>query len=99
MGCGKGRPADRAEVLSVAGFYVPLSGVHDREEQAMKEGTEAMAPLPSGDPRMKAWKEYQATARYKNTRRWARVEQHVDGSLWAAFVEGWSAANEAKETP
>lgn len=26
-----GRPVDRAEVLSVAGFYAPLFGAHDRE--------------------------------------------------------------------
>lgn len=51
-----------------------------------------MRPLSKDDPRMKAWDAYKATADYRNTRTWAQQEGHVDGSLWAAFLEGWEAA-------
>jgi hypothetical protein len=37
-----------------------------------------------------AWEAYKLTDEYANTRRWALHEQHVDGSLWAAFVVGWT---------
>ena len=49
-------------------------------------------PVPETDPLMIAWQAYKATEEYANTRRWATHETHVDGSLWAAFVAGWSVA-------
>jgi hypothetical protein len=48
-----------------------------------------MAPVPPDSPLMIAWELYSATEAYANTRRWALHDQHVDGSLWAAFHEGW----------
>lgn len=47
-----------------------------------------MMALPADDPRMKAWEAYKATPEYANTRKWALHEAHVEGSLWAAFLEG-----------
>lgn len=41
---------------------------------------------------MIAWNAYKATDEFANTRKWARHEQHVEGSLWAAFFQGFSAA-------
>ena len=50
------------------------------------------AEVPRGDPRMVAWERYKQTEDYANTRRWAAHADHVDGSLWAAFIEGFEAA-------
>jgi phosphate-selective porin len=41
---------------------------------------------------MVAWQSYRLTDDYANTRRWALEDAHVDGSLWAAFIEGWRQA-------
>jgi len=41
----------------------------------------------------KAWIEYKETEDYKNSWRHADTEEHRDGSLWAAFVEGWGRSN------
>ena len=46
-------------------------------------------PLAKDDPLDVAWELYKSTEDYANTRRWALYEAHVDGSLWAAFAEGW----------
>jgi hypothetical protein len=51
----------------------------------------AMAQVPKDSPLMKAWERYKASDEYENTRRWALHDKHVDGSLWAAFVEGWNS--------
>jgi hypothetical protein len=48
--------------------------------------------LPKNDPMMIAWESYVSLAEYKNTRSWAKHDEHVDGSLWAAFVAGWKAS-------
>lgn len=50
-----------------------------------------MVALGGDDPRMVAWEAYKATPEYANTRKWARTE-HAEGSLWAAFLEGWARA-------
>lgn len=50
------------------------------------------APLPDDDPLMIAWKAYKETDEYKNIRNWASHPSHVDGSLWASFVQGYRAA-------
>ena len=49
-------------------------------------------PVPKDHPVMKAWEEYKATEEYANAKKWTRFEEHVEGSLWAAFVEGFKAA-------
>lgn len=51
----------------------------------------AMTAVPPDSPLMQAWLTYQKSADYENTRRWALVKDHVDGSLWAAFVAGFNA--------
>jgi hypothetical protein len=48
-----------------------------------------MTPVAKDDPLMIAWEQYKATPEYINTRKWALYIEHVDGSLWAAFMEGW----------
>lgn len=48
-------------------------------------------PVPPEAPVMKAWEQYKATEGYANTRMWAHHEDHVDGSLWAAFYAGFFA--------
>lgn len=49
-------------------------------------------PLPADHPIKVAWDKFRATDGYANTRRWAAHEKHVDGSLWAAFIAGYEAA-------
>ena len=56
-------------------------------------------PVPDDHPVLIAWKAYQAPEDYANTKRWACDARHVDGSLWAAFVRGWSARPSADEPP
>jgi hypothetical protein len=51
--------------------------------------------LPDDDPRIVAWNEYRATQDYANTRNWALHKEHVDGSLWAAFLAGHALAQAA----
>ena len=47
-------------------------------------------PIPEKHPLKIAWEEYKKTDDYANTRRWAAKDEHVDGSLWAAFEQGWA---------
>lgn len=47
-----------------------------------------MTEIEKDHPMRKAWEEYRQTDDYANTRHWAHGD-HVDGSLWAAFCEGW----------
>jgi hypothetical protein len=49
------------------------------------------APVPADAPVMVAWKAYQETEEFANTKRWASVEEHTLGSLWAAFYAGFYA--------
>jgi hypothetical protein len=53
------------------------------------ELAEANAEVPLTDPMRAAWEAYKLTAEYANSRKWALFAEHVDGSLWAAFVRGW----------
>ena len=56
--------------------------------------SDAMTPEPKDSPLMKAWEAYKVTDDYANTRKWAYYNngEHVDGSLWASFSEGFRAA-------
>lgn len=58
----------------------------------------AQAVVPIGDPMRDAWEAYSATPEYANTKSWAIHREHVDGSLWAAFVAGWKASREGSGT-
>jgi hypothetical protein len=53
------------------------------------------SPVPADDPLMVAWTAYKATEEYANTKKWATSPQDTDGSLWAAFVEGYRARERA----
>ena len=59
----------------------------------------AMTPVPKDHPLMIAWEAYKATDDYTNTKKWAGYEQHVEGSLWAAFVQGWAAYSAVAPAP
>lgn len=73
----------------------------------------AMTKIPDDDPLMVAWKKYQESADFQNSKHWAlrltppieaggrrqqedimpheHRERHVEGSLWAAFMAGWTS--------
>lgn len=51
-----------------------------------------MTPVDKNAPLMIAFQKYKTSGEYANTRKWALLEGHVDGSLWAAFSAGFSAA-------
>ena len=53
------------------------------------------SPVPKDAPLMVAWDAYKATEEFANSRTWAGIPAHTEGSLWAAFVEGWKAAGGA----
>ena len=55
---------------------------------------DAQAEVPKTHPMRAAWDGYMKDEEYANTRKWAAHEQHVDGSLWAAFCKGWEADKE-----
>ena len=56
-----------------------------------------MSPVPKDSPLMKEWDSYKATKEFANTRKWALYKEHVEGSLWAAFVAGYEAAHVRSE--
>lgn len=49
------------------------------------------AQVPNDHPLMIAWNAYKATDDYANTRKWAVYPEHVEGSLWAAFSQGFAS--------
>ena len=53
---------------------------------------ELMGAVPDTDPLMVAWKAYRESAEYANTAKWAVKAEHSEGSLWAAFEQGFRAA-------
>ena len=59
--------------------------------------------LDPDDPRIVAWEKYKQTDDYANTREWALHQNHITGSLWAAFLQGYKAAKASpratEETP
>lgn len=50
------------------------------------------SPLSANDPRMVAWEQFKTTAEYANIKKWAGHDEHVEGSLWAAFLVGCGIA-------
>lgn len=48
-------------------------------------------PISKDDPIYMEWEKYKETNEYKNARKWASYG-HVDGSLWASFIEGYRRA-------
>ncbi len=53
----------------------------------------AMTPTPKDSPLMREWENYTSTEEYHNSFRWAAHEEHRQGSMWAAFMAGFLAAN------
>lgn len=49
-------------------------------------------PIDPRSPLAEAWKKYASTPEYENTFRWASSPEDTEGSLWAAFSEGFLAA-------
>lgn len=49
-----------------------------------------MTPLDKNDPRLVAWNVYTATEEFGNSKKWALLEEHIEGSFWAVFLEGWT---------
>lgn len=54
----------------------------------------ASAEMPMTHPLRAAWEEYKKTEHYASTRKWAGKPEHLEGSLWAVWVEAWTAATE-----
>lgn len=48
--------------------------------------------LSEDEPVMVAWNAYEQTDDYANTLRWAAHAEHAQGSLWAAYLRGWTDA-------
>lgn len=48
----------------------------------------AQQPMDPNHPIMLAWEELKNDPEYDNVKRWAKHEEHVDGSLWWAFLKG-----------
>ena len=55
-----------------------------------------MRAIGPNEPVMVAWKEYEASSDFANTKKWARHPdpEYTQGSLWAAFMAGFCAAIE-----
>lgn len=50
-------------------------------------------PIHPNHPVRKAWETYKASPEYANSFRWADVPEHRTGSMWAAFLAGYQAAD------
>ncbi len=55
--------------------------------------SDAMRAVGDNEPVMTDWKQYKESPEYANTRKWAQLAHHVDGSLWAAFSAGHEQAH------
>jgi hypothetical protein len=42
---------------------------------------------------MREWENYKQSEEYANSFQWAKHEEHRQGSMWAAFMAGFLAAN------
>ena len=51
--------------------------------------TGIQSEVPLTHPMRAAWQIYENTPEYANSKKWAIHPQHVDGSLWAAFCQGY----------
>lgn len=56
-------------------------------------------PVDRDSPLYQAWLRYRESADYANTKQWATHDEHTEGSLWAAFEQGFRASqpSEGKE--
>jgi hypothetical protein len=71
---------------------------------------EVQAQVPKDDPLMIAWEAYRATESFAVAKKWAETFEvrycdnevkvrhpHIDGSLWAMFVAGFKARENAPD--
>lgn len=63
----------------------------------MQERQTAMRQCDPSEPIMIAWNAYKESEAYANTIRWAGKSN--EGSLWAAFTEGFHRAMETANAP
>ena len=47
-------------------------------------------PMPADHPIMQGWQAWRATEDGANSAKWAIEPQHTDGSLWSAYLAGWT---------
>jgi hypothetical protein len=52
-----------------------------------------MAAVPENSPLMQAWNTLIATPEFANAKRWAADPEHLQGSLWLVFMEGFQRGN------
>lgn len=52
---------------------------------------DAMTPVDPNSPLSKMWEEWKSSDDYANSRKWAMHEDHIEGSLWNAFMRGFMA--------
>ena len=52
---------------------------------------ELMQAVPEDAPVMVAWSQYKKSDDYGNSRKWAVLQEHTDGSMWASFYKGFLA--------
>lgn len=69
------------------------NGRHSPHERPQMSEQPMRACKPT-EPVMVAWKVYQDTEDFANSKKWAIHSEHVQGSLWAAFSEGFRLATE-----
>ena len=67
--------------------------IAEKIAQRMDRNSTVTAPLPVGHPVMVAWEAYKKTGSYANSKSWATKAEHTEGSLWAAFLAGYTMAN------
>lgn len=53
-----------------------------------------MSEMPMSHPLRAAWEQYKQTEDYKNTSKWAKQPEHLEGSLWGVWLAAYSAATE-----
>lgn len=51
-------------------------------------------PCPKDDPLMVAWEVFKQTEEYANARQWASRPNHIEGSLWAVYEQGFKDATQ-----
>ena len=52
------------------------------------------AEMPKTHPLRAAWEQYKQSDDYKNTSKWAKQPEHLEGSLWGVWLAAYSAATE-----
>jgi hypothetical protein len=86
----QGRTAEEATVTMEARMTVSCP----KCKGDISDTYEGMVALPKDSPIMRAWDAYKATPDYANSLKWAAHDEHRVGSMWAAFLQGWTLATE-----